>query len=268
MTSTVQFFLLALLLYLLLLLVLYWRQESLLFFPPAARHEGEGGPGVVEYRLDRGDAVLRGWLVNPAYAREKLLVYYGGNAEDIFFNIDEFSDIQAASLFVPYRGYGPSSGRPGEAALIADALAVLDEVRGRYQPRQTFLFGRSLGSGVACAVAAAREVSGAVLITPFDSVENLARRSYPWLPVRLLLRHRFASIERLPHITCPLLVVYGGQDRVVPPRYSENLLRHIVGDREVLFLPRADHATIDLFPEYWQTVLAFINRQSDAAESP
>ena len=77
----------------------------------------------------RETVTLRGWLVNPGLVREKLLIYYGGNGEDIFHNIEEFRDIKAASLFVAYRGYGPSDGRPGEAELFADALAVIDDMQ-------------------------------------------------------------------------------------------------------------------------------------------
>jgi uncharacterized protein len=266
MLPALQLAFLGLALYLFCLIFIYLIQGSLLFFPTTANHDGHDDPRLLDYRLDRDGVSLRGWLANPQYAGSKLLLYYGGNAEDIFYNLDQFGDIQAASLFVPYRGYGPSTGRPSEAALYADALAVLDDVRQRYQPQQTYLFGRSLGSGVACFVAAAREVDGLVLLTPFDSVENLARRHYPWLPVTLLLKHRFAAIEFLPRITCPVLVVYGGQDQVVPPRHSENLIRNIVGEKEVLFLPRADHGNIDLYPEYWQAVLAFINRRPDGGE--
>jgi pimeloyl-ACP methyl ester carboxylesterase len=260
MSLLLQLTLLGLAFYLFCVLFMYLSQDSQLFYPPAADHSGETDERLVAYQLVREEATLKGWLVNPAYAREKLLVYYGGNAEDIFYTLDEFRDIQAASLFVSYRGYGPSSGRPSEAALFADALAVLDDIRGRHTPRQTFLLGRSLGSGVASFVAASREVSGVVLITPFDSMVNLARQHYPWLPVGMLLRHRFDSVQHLAGVRAPLLIIYGGQDQVVPPVRTENLIRHVPGGQRVLFLEHADHGNVDLFPEYWPAVLDFINR--------
>jgi uncharacterized protein len=266
MSLLLQLTLLGLAFYLFCVLFMYLSQDSQLFYPPAADHSGETDERLVAYQLVRDEATLKGWLVNPAYAREKLLVYYGGNAEDIFYTLDEFRDIQAASLFVCYRGYGPSSGRPSEAALFADALAVLDDIRGRHTPRQTFLLGRSLGSGVASFVAASREVSGVVLITPFDSMVNLARQHYPWLPVGMLLRHRFDSVQHLAGVRAPLLIIYGGQDQVVPPVRTENLIRHVPGGQRVLFLEHADHGNVDLFPEYWPAVLDFINR--DEAGSP
>ncbi len=252
--------------YLFLVLFMYLRQESFLFFPPAARHDQHGFVNVVDYHLEQGAAILRGWLVNPGLVREKLLIYYGGNGEDIFQNIDEFRDIKAASLFVAYRGYGPSYGKPGEPEFFADSLAVIDDVVKRYAPKEIFLIGRSLGSGVACYAASRRDVQGTVLITPYDSIENVARSNYPWLPVSLLLKHRFASIQYLAQIVCPLLVLYGGQDSVVPPERTKNLIDHIVGKRQIVFIERADHGTIDMFPEYWAALLSFINRQENEEE--
>jgi uncharacterized protein len=245
--------------YLSCVLFMYLRQEAFLFFPTAASHAEHGYENVVDYQLRQENGTLRGWLVNPELVREKLLVYYGGNAEDIFLNIDEFRDVNAASLFVAYRGYGPSDGYPGERELFSDGLAVLNDMVGRYAPQQVFLIGRSLGSGVACYVAAQKEVQGVILITPYDSIENVARSGFPWLPVSLLLKHRFLSISFLDRIGCPFLVIYGGRDRVVPPERTHNLIDHIAGEKEIVFIDRADHGTIDMFPEYWEAILRFIN---------
>lgn len=249
--------------YLFCVLFMYFRQESFIFLPTKAKHEGQGYDNIIDYQLDRKTAILRGWLVNPQLVQEKLLIYYGGNAEDIFLNIEEFRDIQAASLFVAYRGYGPSSGNPGEAEFFADSLAVIDDIVSRYSPKQIFLIGRSLGSGVACYAAANKEIQGAILITPYDSIENIAGLNYPWLPVALFLRHRFNSIHYVARITCPLLVIYGGQDTVVPPQRTKSLIKHITQEKEVILIDQADHATIDMYPEYWAVLLRFINRQEN-----
>ena len=261
-----QFILYVVVFYVLCILFMYFRQDALLFYPNMARHEEHGESGVVDYSLRQGGATLRGWLVNQGFAREKLLVYYGGNAEDVFLNIDEFRDMHAATLFVAYRGYGPSDGKPGEAELFADGLAVLDDVLARYSPDQIFLIGRSLGSGVACYVASRRKVQGAILVTPYDSIENVAKSHYPWLPVTFFLRHRFASLEYLKNISCPLLVLYGGKDQVIQPARTENLIHHIPGEKDVVYLEAADHGTIDMYPAYWEAILRFINRDQVAAE--
>ena len=247
--------------YLSCVVFMYLRQDSFLFSPPRAKHEGSEDKDVASYRLEQKSATLRGWLVNPGLVREKLLIYYGGNAEDIFLNIDEFRDIKAASLFVAYRGYGPSDGTPGEISLFADSLAVIDDMVNRYSPKEIFLIGRSLGSGVACYAAANRKTQGAILITPYDSIENIAKSSYPWLPISLLLKHRFDSLHLLARISSPLLVIYGGRDQVVSPERTRNLIDHIPGQKDIIYIEQADHGTIDMYPEYWTALLHFINRQ-------
>jgi hypothetical protein len=249
--------------YLFCVLFMFFRQGSFLFLSTKAKHDGHGYDNIIDYQLDQKTALLRGWLVNPQLVQEKLLIYYGGNAEDIFLNIEEFRDIKAASLFVAYRGYGPSSGTPGEAGFFADSLAIIDDIVSRYSPKKIFLIGRSLGSGVACYAAANKKVQGAILITPYDSIETIAGLNYPWLPVSLLLKHRFSSIDYVGRVTCPLLIIYGGQDTVVPPERTEKLINHIAQEKEIVLIDQANHATIDMYPEYWAAFLRFINRQEN-----
>ena len=242
---------------------MYMKQDSFLFFPPSSTHKQHNYQHVTNYSLERGGATIRGWLVNPKQVKEKLIIYFGGNAEDVFLNIDEFSDIHAASLFVAYRGYGPSSGTPGEKDFFADALAIIDDVNVTYSPKQIVLIGRSLGSGVACFAAAHRRVQGIVLVTPYDSIENIARAHYPWLPIGLLLKHRFLSIDYVDKLHCPAMIVYGGNDTVIPPKRTENLIRHISGEKEIIYIEHADHGNIEMFPEYWSALLRFLDQTTD-----
>ncbi len=250
--------------YILLLFFFYIVQERLLFYPTTARYKPKPGEKIQPYTLQRGNVRLYGWLVNPEFSRERLLIYYGGNGEDIFLNIDEYEDIQAATLFVAYRGYSASEGEPGEAVLFADALAVIDDIKEQYQPQQIFLIGRSLGTGVACYAASRRNVSGVVLVTPFASICRLAKLCYPWMPVSLLLKHKFLSEHYVKQVTVPFLVLYGGKDRVVPPEQTKILLDAIKGKKKEMYIKGADHGTIDMHPQYWQAVLEFLlGEQSD-----
>jgi len=245
--------------YLFLAAFIYFRQESFLFFPPADKHLDHSLTRIQDYQLRRGDINLHGWLVNPSYARQKLLIYFGGNGEDVFLNHDEFEDLQAATLFVAYRGYGPSGGIPGEQELYADALVVIDDAIRKYRPDEVYLIGRSLGSGVACYGAAHKAVQGLILITPYDSIENVAKHIYPWLPVRLLLKHKFKATDYAAKIDCPVLVLYGGRDEVIRPERTQNLLRHFRSPIEVVLIEQAEHGTIEMFPEYWRALLTFIS---------
>ncbi len=260
MILVLQLFGYVLIFYLCCVALMYLGQERLIFHPTSSTHQHHQYRQVEGYRLQRGMVTLGGWLVHPERASDKLLIYFGGNAEDVFLNIEEYQAIEAATLFVAYRGYGPSGGKPGEQELYKDALAVFDDVVRREQPRHVFLIGRSLGSALASYVAAHRSVQGVVLITPFDSLVEVARSHYPWLPVAWLLRHRFPSADFATAITCPVLVIYGGRDQVVAPQRTENLLRHLPESTKRLFLPHAEHGTIDMHGDYWRTLLAFLDQ--------
>lgn len=243
---------------------MYWRQESFLFYPTVATHASQNSGHVEDYSFTGAGVTVKGWLVNPLYAKDKLVIYYGGNGEDVFLNVEEFEALQCATLFVAYRGYGPSEGQPGEQGIFADALGIFDDLRGRYPSSEVFLMGRSLGTGVACYVASRRGVAGVILVTPYDSLVAVAQSAYPWLPIGFLLHHRFDSVAYVAKVTAPFLIFYGGEDTVVPPARTKRLLEHIPGKKEVVYIERANHSTIAMFPEYWPALLAFLHKETKA----
>ena len=122
------------------------------------------------------------------------------------------------------------------------------------------LHGRSLGSGIAVQVAAARSVRGVVLTSPFASALEVAREFYPWLPVSLLLRHPFDSGAVAPKIAAPLLVLSGDADRIVRQHHSERLASLWGGPVEHARLAGLGHDDIHLAPDYGRTVRAFLDR--------
>lgn len=256
-----QIFLIGALFYLLLLLFVYLKQESFIFFPTQGKHQlsGENKKSTIEYTFSHAGETLNGWLMNEEAAKDLLIIYYGGNAEDIFYSIAEFNNFkESAVLFVNYRGYGTSGGKPGEKELFSDALAIIDDVHKKYSPQKTYLIGRSLGSGVAAYVASKREVSGVILVTPYDSIESLARRQFPFLPTSLLLKHKFRSIDYVEKITCPSLVIYGGRDSIISPKSTEKLLGHFITKPETIFIKEGGHNNIEMFQEYKTALQSFI----------
>ncbi len=262
MVPILQLFCILFLVYLGVVCFMYFRQENFLFRPVKRRHDTtQDFDDVTAYTLDVPGASLNGWLVNRKYRRERLLIYYGGNAEDIYYNIDEFEALQMAALFVAYRGYGSSSGKPGEKAFFSDALAVYDDVVQQFSPDKVFLMGRSIGSGVASYVASKRSVSGTILVTPFDSIVSVAQSFYPWLPVKLLLKHRFESTRYVATVTSPFLVLFGGQDSVVSEDHTRRLLDVIKGETTSVYIENADHGNIDMYPAYWHSIISFINEE-------
>jgi uncharacterized protein len=178
--------------------------------------------------------------------------------------IDEAGAAPGASwLLMDYRGYGQSAGAPSEAALVADAIALYDYALGLpgADPKRIYAFGRSLGSGVAVALAAARPLAGLVLATPYDSLASVAKRYYWYLPVDWMLKHRFDSIAHAPQLRTPLLCLVAERDEVIPAVHAERLFEAWGGAKRKVVLAGAGHNSSDAHPLFWPSVRAFLQQR-------
>jgi hypothetical protein len=246
----------------------YFTQERLIFFPQRLDERAALGiqrsfPRSEAFELVVDDGVrLRGWLVDgPSRRPWPLIMYFGGNAEELSWLVSEFSRVPDwAALLVNYRGYGLSQGQPSEQALYRDALALYDEVtrRADIDSQRVVAIGRSLGTGVATYLASQRPVAGVVLISPYDSLVQVARRAYPFLPVDLLLRHRFESAARAPSIHAPLLALAAAQDELIRPERSRRLVQAWGGPAQLEVLDGVDHNSIHLHADYWRLIDGFL----------
>ena len=261
-------------------LIVYLLQEQLIFYPqrlsePRRAEIARRFPDVQEVSLAAADGTrIHAWFVKSLPSQgAPLVVYFGGNAEEVSWMLEAVGDPRigatpgVAWLLVDYRGYGGSEGKPSEAALVADALAVYDfavALPGVDQQR-IFAFGRSLGSGVAVQLAAARRLAGLVLAAPYDSLVEVARHYYPFLPVSWMLKHRFESIAHAPRIQVPLLCIVAERDELIPVERAERLYEAWGGPRRKVALPGARHNDMDSAPEFWPAIRSFLGGQ-EAAE--
>jgi fermentation-respiration switch protein FrsA (DUF1100 family) len=253
--------------YLAIALLLWAAQERLIFFPVPLRGPAAAPPGwrlesVVHAATD--GTRLAGILLLPPQAKPPLVIYYGGNAGEVTAYAAEARDAYGprALLLMNYRGYGESQGRPGERALIADALELYDAVaaRGEIDRERIAVHGRSLGTGVAVAVAAARPVKCVVLTSPFASAREVASEIYPWLPIAMMLRHPFDSGALASGIKVPALVLAGEADNVIPKRHSDRLAQRWGGPVERRSFPGFGHNDLELHPGYREAILGFLER--------
>jgi pimeloyl-ACP methyl ester carboxylesterase len=247
--------------------LIYFFQERLIFFPQPLTQDPlktNTGAAIEEVSLVTADQVtLRGWLVHASATRTPapVLIYFGGNAEEVSW-LASTGDLYAgwSLLLVNYRGYGGSEGRPGEAELFADALQIYDYAASRAHGGRVALMGRSLGSGVAVYLASQRPVAGVILVSPYDSVESVARGVYPYLPIGLMLKHRFDSRARAPGIKAPLLCLVASWDRVIPRPHSERLYAAWSGAKQWREIDPADHDSLAAEPDYWNAIASFLLR--------
>lgn len=234
-----------LLAYLALCAALFIYQRSLIYFP---QPKSWGGPATTQ-QLQVKDAELV--LTARQSTGPKAIVYFGGNAEDVSANLPSFAQaFPGHSIYLlHYRGYGGSSGSPSEAALQSDALALFDHV-GKTHSEITVV-GRSLGSGVAVWVASQRPVSRLILVTPYNSIQELAAQRFPWFPISWLLVDKFESWKYAPQVTAPTLLIAAGQDEVIPAASTEKLYAQFKkGTAALKVLPGTSHNTVSQHPQY------------------
>jgi pimeloyl-ACP methyl ester carboxylesterase len=179
------------------------------------------------------------------------LIYLGGNAEDVSGNLAAFSQAfpEHALYLMHYRGFGGSTGSPSEEAIARDALTLFDTVYNHHP--NIAVVGRSLGSGVAVRLASQRPASRLILITPYNSLEGLAKQQFPWFPVRWLLQDRYESWRYAAHITVPTLLIAAGHDEVIPRSSTQQLFTQFApGVATLKVIPDAGHNTLSDSPEY------------------
>jgi hypothetical protein len=237
-------------------------QERLIFFPQPLTDTTHLPAHAKPFELVASDgARLAGFVLPGNRQPSPVVLYFGGNAEEISWTLaDTRWPRDWTVVGVNYRGYGRSEGKPGEAVLIGDALALFDAIakRGDVDARRIVVVGRSLGTGVAARVAAERPVAGAVLVSPYDSLVEVGRQHYPWLPVSWLLRHRFDAVAAAKQAHAPLLSVVGGQDGIIPLVRSRKLHDAWQGPKHWVEIPHAGHNDIGATAAYWGAIMDFL----------
>jgi pimeloyl-ACP methyl ester carboxylesterase len=226
--------------------LLYFGQERLIFFrqplDPGRRDSVmQRFPNVEEVNLVAEDGTrLHGFLSKPpavAGAKFPLVIYFGGNAEETSWLLEDSERPQNwAWLVVNYRGYGWSEGSPGEKAMAADARRIYDWTRLRSE----------------------RALAGTILATPFDSMESVAKRHYPIVPVSLLLRHRFDSLSLAPRIGIPMLCIVAERDSIVPVEHAHRLHAAWRGDKRLVSIANAGHNDVSANPAFWREIGSFL----------
>ncbi|HEY7447916.1 MAG TPA: alpha/beta hydrolase [Vicinamibacterales bacterium] len=216
---------------------------------------GEMGLSNVEeasFRTSDG-LTLQGWFVRSSSGPARYTVLmFNGNAGNRAYRAGVAAALRKYGLAVflfDYRGFGGNPGSPSEGALAMDGRAAREYLLGRPDvvASRIIYFGESLGTAVAVELASAHEPAALILRSPFVSMTELARLHYPFLPARLLLRDRFPSVDHIRRVRCPLLIIAGSNDRIVPIEQSRRLHDVAVAPKTFLMIPEADHNDAELF---------------------
>jgi uncharacterized protein len=233
---------------------LLYAKQNLLLYPGAADSNPTGFKSV---RIQSGPAVLKVWVLHPGAG--PALLYFGGNGEDLGADLPEFEKAfpDRTVYFMNYRGYGGSTGVPSEAALIADAQATYDVIRKTHA--KIAVMGRSLGTGVAVALAATRDCERVILVTPYDSVASVAAERFPWAPVRWLIKDKYDSVSRMSAVRVPVLAVIAEQDESISRAHSDALLAAIAPAlRHSVLIRNGSHNDLGDYQRYLAIIQDFL----------
>ena len=217
---------------------LYATQESKIFNRKWAKPYKPKIAKKTEFKTNEGITLEGAYTKNGDNL--PLVLYFGGNANNVIEFLDKTAPKIKGYNFIGfnYPGYAGSEGRPCEKCVLKYALEIFD----KYKPE--IIMGRSLGSAVATYVASKRKTDKLVLITPFDSIVNIAKNRYPFLPVEQLVKYKFEEAKWIKQVDAPVNVLLVEHDEMIPKKSIDNLLINIKKLNKKIVISGATHGFI------------------------
>ena len=251
---------------LMLAAAVYLLQGQLIYFPSRYSTESlarEAGPRSLAM-WPNSDEGYRGLVaLGSTGERGTVLVFHGngGSALDRFHYVAALEPLGFRVLLAEYSGYGAREGRPSERALVADARSTFRLAREQFGG-PVYVWGESLGCGVATAVAAdpSLEVDGLALVTPFSSLPDMAQAVYRFPPVRWLVRDKYDSVANLQEFEKSVAVLVAGRDELIPRDQPQRLYDSLAAEKRMWVFEGAGHNTWPAWPEepWWGEVAGFL----------
>jgi len=228
-------------------------QRSFLFPIPTALRTAPQAAGFREAEehvlVTADDEKVIVWHV-PAKAGHPVLLYFHGNGDFLAGFFGRFRDLIADGtgiVALSYRGYAGSSGQPSERGLLQDATAAYAFTTARYSADRIVVWGFSLGTGVAVAVAAEAPIGKLILEAPYTSLADVAASAFPVFPVRLAMKDPFHSDQRIARVKAPLLVMHGARDATIPIVFGERLFGLAHEPKQFVRFPDGGHNDLDAY---------------------
>jgi fermentation-respiration switch protein FrsA (DUF1100 family) len=250
MRTVVSILTIAISVYLVLALMLYLFQGRMIFLsnlPDRALGASPSGIGLdyEDVSLTTSDNErLHGWYI-PAVDSRGVLLFFHGNAGNISHRLDSikiFHELDLDILIIDYRGYGQSTGKPTEQGTYLDARAAWDYLINtrRIPADRIIIFGRSLGGAVGAWLGVQHTPAAVIIESSFSSGVDMARRLYPFLPVRLITRLQYPVADYAARLDCPVLVVHSRHDEIIPFTMGQAIYAAVKQQKKFLEL-RGDH---------------------------
>ena len=236
-------------------------------FPLATAVKQAKSYGLIPWNHSTPGAAAPQGYVRPDFtqpaSRGTIVVFHGngGWSIDRIAYVDAFTRRGFRVFLYEYPGYGGRPGRPSEAAIVPDARSLIRSLdQAGFGP--VYVWGESLGSGVAAAVCGdtTLPVHGLALLTPWDTIANVGRAFYPYIPVQWLMIDKYDSVANLQHFSQPICVIRSDHDEIIPPALSLYLYAHLPGPKKMIVQEGYGHNDWPSSPElpWWDDALNFI----------
>src|SRR5882757_1602691 len=233
--------------------LLYFAQRSILYPIPEKVRTSPAAAGfreAEEHILSTGDGEkLVAWHV-PPHEGKPVIIFFHGNGDILAWRVPWFRQMTAEGaglIAVSFRGYAGSSGSPTEAGLLQDAEAAYAFAIQRYAPERIVVWGFSLGTGPAIALAANRRIGKLILEAPYTSMADAAAAAFPFVPARWFIRDQFHSDQWIANVTAPVLIMHGERDRTIPIRFGERLYELARQPKQMIRFPEGGHDDLEHF---------------------
>jgi uncharacterized protein len=234
-------------------ILLYFAQRSILYPIPEKTRTSPAAAGFAEAEehilSTRDGEKLVAWHVPPREGKP-VIIFFHGNGDILAWRVPWFREMiadGAGLIAVSFRGYAGSSGRPTEAGLLKDAEAAYAFAIQRYSPERIVVWGYSLGTGPAVALAARQRIAKLILEAPYTSIADVAAAAFPLAPVRWFMHDQFHSDQWIANVTAPVLFMHGERDRTIPIRFGERLYELAREPKQMVRFPEGGHDDLDNF---------------------
>tara|TARA_B100002051_G_scaffold6015_1_gene5054 strand:+ start:341 stop:1135 length:795 start_codon:yes stop_codon:yes gene_type:complete len=233
--------------YLLVVFFVFFNQRNLLYHP----FENNYSSDEVNFSYEeifiptsKGNN-LKAWFHKKNLAKKKTLVFFHGNAGDLknrIYKLNLIKDFDINFLIVAYRGFSGNKGKPTEEGLYEDAKYTLEWLgKQKISDDKIIIYGESLGTAISVEIAQNKKFAGIILESPFTSMVDAGKHYYFYLPVSLLLKDRYETLDKLKNIKIPILVMHGKKDKIVPFAMGKKVYENANAPKFSYFPDNDDH---------------------------
>jgi len=251
--------------YFAIILFVYFYQRSLLYHPGENNYLNDKiSFSYKEIFIDTDENIkLKSWFVERDLEKFKTILLFHGNAGNLFnrvYKLNELSKLDLNILIISWRGFSGNEGKPTEKNLYHDAGKAVKWLNSRgVDNKNIILYGESLGTGVATELGRRNIFGGVILESPFTSIAKAAKIYYPYLPINLILKDKYDSIEKIQSITTPILIMHGKKDNIVPQKMGLELFEK-ANEPKFNYFPENDDHMMEYNNELLNNIKLFINK--------